>query len=159
MTDSTPMTGSPMAATVRSPVVEGLFSEGPEGARLLGSRCTTCSTPYFPASGICHNPGCSDSQVQDASFGPSGIVWSSSIQNYPPPPPARYDEPYVPYALGVVDLDDGLRVVGRMAVDDPSSVSVGDRVELVIEALCHQDDGSEPVSWMFRPVGDTEARP
>ncbi len=141
-----------MTDTNRVPVIDGLFSEGPQGARLLGSRCLSCATPYFPSAGTCHNPECSDSKIQDASFGPSGTVWSSSIQNYPPPVPARYDEPYVPYALGVVDLDDGLRVVGRMAVDDPSSVSVGDRVELVIEPLCHNEDGSEPISWMFRPT-------
>ncbi|MCZ7631361.1 MAG: OB-fold domain-containing protein [Microthrixaceae bacterium] len=62
--------------------------------------------------------------MQDASFGPHGVLWSYSVQNYPPPPPARYDEPYVPYALGVVDLTDGLRVVGRMAVDDPGGLVV-----------------------------------
>lgn len=136
----------------RIPVIEGLFTEGPEGVRLLGSRCQSCSTPYFPRSALCHNPDCDSSEMADASFGPSGTLWSFSIQSYPPPPPARYDEPYVPYALGVVDLDDGLRVVGRVLTDDPSGVQVGEAVELAIGALCHEEDGTEPVSWMFRPV-------
>lgn len=136
----------------RVPVVEGLFSEGEEGARLLGSRCAACSTPYFPRSSVCHNPGCDGGDMVDAAFGPQGTLWSFSIQTYPPPPPARYDEPYEPYALGVVDLADGLRVVGRMMVDDPSSLEVGEPVELVIGALYHADDGTEPVSWMFRPA-------
>ncbi len=138
--------------TKRVPVVEGLFSEGADGARLLGSRCGTCGTPYFPKSGLCHNPDCTESAMEDARFGPRGTVWSYSIQNYPPPPPAVYEEPYRPYALGVVDLSDGLRVVGRMAVDDPESVVVGGKVELVLEPMCSQDDGSELITWMFRPI-------
>lgn len=133
-------------------VVEGLFTDGPDGAQLLGSRCATCDTPYFPRSGICHNPECDHSDVQDATFGGRGTLWSYSIQSYPPPPPARYDEPYEPYALGVVDLDAGIRVVGRMAVDDPSTLKVGESVTLVIGPLCHDEDGSAPLSWMFEPV-------
>ena len=133
----------------RNHAVEGLFSEDAGGARLLGSRCTACGTPYFPRSGRCHHPECGGTQVEDAAFGPFGTLWSYSVQNYPPPPPARYDEPYRPYALGVVDLDDGLRVVGRMT-DDASSLSVGAPVELVLAPLCSQEDGSELISWMFR---------
>ncbi len=138
--------------TERTPVVEGLFSDTAEGPRLLGSRCGACDVPYFPKSALCHNPDCTTSDMNDAGFGPLGTVWSYSIQNYPPPPPARFDEPYRPYALAVVDLADGLRVVGRMAVEDPESVSVGDRVELVLAPICREEDGTEPISWMFQPI-------
>jgi uncharacterized OB-fold protein len=136
-----------------TPVIEGLFEQTEQGARLLGSRCSTCSTPYFPRSERCHNPNCDHSDTQDASFGPAGVLWSYSVQNYPPPPPARFDEPYVPYALGVVDLvEDGLRVVGRMDVADPAELAAGDAVELVVAALYHDEDGTAQLSWMFRPV-------
>jgi uncharacterized OB-fold protein len=141
-----------MTIAKRIPAVEGLFSDGAEGARLLGSRCATCETPYFPRSAICHNPDCAESKMEDAAFGPRGRLWSCSIQNYPPPPPAKYDEPYVPYALGVVDLADGLRVMGRVRTDDPEGIQLGVEVELVLEPMCRQDDGSELVTWMFRPI-------
>ncbi len=136
----------------RVPVIDGLFEDTNDGPRLLGSRCASCDVPYFPKSALCHNPGCTNSAMEDASFGPHGTIWSYSIQNYPPPPPARFDEPYEPYALGVVDLTDGLRVVGRMAVDDHGDLEVGGRVELVLGPICHEEDGTEPTSWMFRPV-------
>ncbi len=138
--------------TKRTPVIEGLFTDTANGARLLGSRCATCNVPYFPKSPLCHNPDCTESKMEDAAFGPHGTVWSCSVQNYPPPPPARYDEPFEPYSLGVVDLSDGLRVVGRMAVDDSESAKVGSEVELVIEPLCTEEDGTEVTTWMFRPV-------
>lgn len=139
-------------ATDGTPVIDGLFTETAEGARLLGSRCATCDTPYFPRSERCHNPDCDHSDMADAAFGPHGVLWSYSVQNYPPPPPARYDEPYVPYALGVVDLADGLRVVGRMDVADPAELAAGDAVELVIGPLYHDEDGTPQLSWMFRPA-------
>ena len=131
--------------------LEGLFRETPDGPRLLGSRCLTCSTPYFPKSAVCHNPDCDESKMEDAHFGPDGTLWSYAIQNYPPPPPARFDEPYVPYAIAVVDLKEGLRVVGRVSSDDPSGLEVGCQVELVIEPLCREENGDELISWKFKP--------
>lgn len=139
-----------MTTAKRVPVIEGLFSDGPEGPRLTGSRCASCGTPYFPKSPVCHNPDCSDSKMQDAAFGPRGVLWSYSVQNYPPPPPARYDEPYEPYALGVVDLPEGLRVVSRMASDAPQGLEPGVDVELILGPLCHEGDGTELITWMFR---------
>jgi hypothetical protein len=137
----------------RKAVIEGLFAETPAGPRLLGSRCASCRTPYFPKSAVCHNPGCASSKMEDATFGPRGTLWSLAIQDYPPPPPAKYDEPYVPYAIGVVDLDDGLRVMGRLATADPRAVEPGVAVELVVEPLYHEVDGSEVVTWKFKVLG------
>ena len=134
------------------PAVEGLFREDSKGVRLTGSRCTTCETPYFPKSSRCHSADCDDSQMQDADFGPDGAIWSYSVQNYPPPPPAITREPYEPYALGVVDLDDGLRVVGRLTSTDTEKIRVGARVQLVVGALGEDAEGSELTSWMFRPI-------
>lgn len=136
----------------RRQVIDGLFTETPAGPRLTGSRCASCKTLYFPKSAVCHNPQCGTSSMQDATFGPRGTLWSLAIQDYPPPPPAKYDEPYVPYAIGVVDLDDGLRVMGRLATVDPRAVEPGVAVELVVEPLYHEADGSEVVTWKFKPL-------
>jgi uncharacterized OB-fold protein len=134
------------------PVAEGLFTETAEGPRLLGSKCASCGTPYFPRSAVCHNPECSGSKMEDASFGPRGTLWSCAIQNYPPPLPARYEEPYTPYALGMVDMPEGLRVLGRISTDDPEGVQVGAEVELVLERLYLDESGSEVITWKFRPI-------
>ena len=56
----------------RIPVASGLFVEAPEGPRLVGSRCRTCKTPYFPKSAVCHNPECKGSNIENALFGPTG---------------------------------------------------------------------------------------
>ena len=134
------------------PVIEGLFRDTAEGPRLLGSRCAGCGVPYFPTTAICHNPDCDDSKIEDATFGPHGTIWSLAMQDYPPPPPAKYDEPYTPYTMGVVDLTDGLRVIGRISTDDPKSVEIGQKVELILDPICHTEDGNAVITWKFRPV-------
>lgn len=130
----------------------GLFAETKQGPRLLGSRCATCSTPYFPRSAGCHNPDCDLSKMEDAEFGPKGTIWSLSIQTYPPPPPVVCSDPFEPFAVGMIDLVEGLRVLGRIVSDHPESIDVGDEVELVIAPLGIDASGAEVISWQFRPL-------
>ena len=138
--------------TKRVHAVEGLFTETADGPRLLGSKCKGCGACYFPSDTVCHNPDCHEPVVEDARFGPTGVIWSCAVQNYAPPPPILTKEPFEPYAMGMVDLDDGLRVMGRIDIDDPMNVDVGGNVELVVGTLCADDDGNDIVTWMFRPV-------
>ncbi len=139
-----------MGDTIES--VEGLFEDTANGPRLLGSRCATCSTPYFPRSSGCHNPDCDLSKMEDTYLGPKGRIWSLSVQTYPPPPPVVSNDPFEPFAAAMVDLEEGLRVLGRIVCDDPGQVNVGDEVELVIAPLGNDADGREVVSWQFKPV-------
>ena len=132
--------------------VDGLCAETVDGPRLLGTKCASCGTGYFPRSSACHNPDCDESKIEDATFGPSGTLWSYCVQNYAPPAPVIWDEPFQPYAVGLVDLPDGLRVLGRMIADDPESLEVGGQVELVIAPLATGDDGKPILSWQFKPV-------
>ena len=131
------------------PCVAGLFSDD-GGARVLGSRCAACGTPYFPKAPNCHNPACPGSKMEPCEFGGRGRVWSYSVADFPPPPPHKYDQPFKPYAIAVVDLDSGLRLVGQM-VDAPEAVRVGAAVELVIDTLYHEQ-GKAFTSWKFKLV-------
>ena len=134
------------------PVAADLFAETNAGPRLTGSKCATCGAAYLPRVAVCHNPDCGGSRIEDAEYGPSGAIWSLAIQDYPPPAPVKFDEPYAPYAMAFVDLDDGLRVLGRIDTKDPHGVAPGTRVELVLDALAHDDEGNEIIGWKFRPV-------
>jgi hypothetical protein len=134
------------------PAIDGLFEETDDGPRLLGSRCRRCGTPYFPRGEACHSPACDGGELEDATFGPRATLWSFAIQNYAPPPPARWDPPYVPYALGLVDLAEGLRVLARLEVDDPARLRAGLPLELVIAPLCRDPQRGELLTWKFRPA-------
>jgi uncharacterized OB-fold protein len=131
----------------RVPAVPGLFSED-GGARVLGSRCKTCGTPYFPKVAACHNPGCAASDVEDRSFGGKGVIWSYSVADFAPPSPHKYDKPFKPYVIAVVDMENGLRMIGQM-VDPLESVRVGAVVDLVIDTLYHEEDKAY-TTWKFK---------
>ena len=119
---------------------------------MLGSKCAACGVPYFPKTPVCHNPECNEQRIEDAQFGPRGKLWSFAVQYYAPPAPVKYDEPFAPFAIGVVDLPEGLRVLGRISIDDLKKVKIGMDVELAVERLCGDKDGNEVVTWKFRPV-------
>ncbi len=134
----------------RAPCVEGLFSDEEGIATLHGSRCAGCNTPYFPKSEACHNPECTRSDMEDCDFGGKGTLWSYSVADFPPPPPHKFDKPFAPYAIGVVDMECGLRLIGQM-VDKAEDVEVNAQVELVIDTLYHEDDTAFS-SWKFKQI-------
>ena len=143
-----------MSEVKRIPIVEGVFTETADGPRLIGSRCADCGTPQFPRSPVCRNPQCNGRNVEDVMLSPRGDLWSYTIQHYKPPAPMRFDDPFVPYGIGLVDLPEGLRVLSMMTAADPDRLKIGMKVELVLEPLHHDDDGNEVITWKFRPAAE-----
>jgi hypothetical protein len=133
-------------------IVEGYFAQTAEGPRLLGSKCATCRTPYFPRTPVCRNPDCAASKIEDAALGPRGTLWSVAVQHYPPPAPVKYDEPFAPYAIGLVDMPEGLRILSRLSTTKLESLKIGSPVELVLEKICTDKEGNDVITWKFKPV-------
>ena len=138
--------------TRRIHVVDGLFAETERGPRLLGSRCATCGTHYFPRVARCTAPACRSASVVDVELGPRGTLFSYTVQHYAPPPPFRYDGAFRPYPVGLVELAEGLRVVGILAADGASDLKLGMPVELIVDRMGADEQGSEVVTWKFRPT-------
>ena len=141
----------------RVPAIEGWFTIDAEPA-LLGNRCTSCSTVFFPkASFSCRNPDCDSVDFEPATLSRHGRIWSFTDAQYEPPPP--YIAPpgdHRPFALAAVELDaERMVVLGQVAagygVDD---LSVGQPVELVVEDL-YSDDDHDYVVYKWRPIGAT----
>jgi uncharacterized protein len=134
------------------PAIDGLFEARSNGLRLLGSRCLSCGAPYFPRTQNCRDPACRDPRLVETSFGGRGTLWSFSIECYPPPEPVLRSAPFAPFAVGMVDLDDGLRLLGRIEIDDFSRLRVDMEVQLVAGPIGRDDMGVERVSWKFAPL-------
>jgi len=131
--------------------VEGLFVETPSGPRLVGSRCQGCGHFYFPSAGDCRNPDCADRRLEPAELGPKGTLWSYTVQCYPPPPPFRMDD-FKPFAIGLVELPEGLKVLGIMTEADSERLRIGADVELVLDPLYRDENGDEVVTWKFKQL-------
>jgi uncharacterized OB-fold protein len=139
--------------TTAVPAIEGWFTTSPE-PHLLGTRCTSCGTVFFPrASGFCRNPECRGREFDDVELSRTGKVWSYTDAQYQPPPPyIPPSEEHEPFALAAVELaDEQLVVLGQVAtgfgVDD---LTIGATVELVVEPL-YVADGVEHLIYRWKP--------
>ena len=139
--------------TETSPAIEGWFTTGPEPA-LVGSRCTTCASTFFPRTrGFCRNPACDGEEFADTPLSRRGRVWSYTDAQYQPPPPyVAVTDPYEPFALAAVELPEGLVILGQVASGyGVADLEVGAEVELVVEPLYSDETGVRTI-WKWRPV-------
>lgn len=136
-----------------TPAIAGWFTTGAEPA-LVGSRCTTCATVYFPrTAGFCRNPLCQGESFDEVELSRRGRIWSYTDAQYQPPPPyLPRTEPYQPFALAAVELPEGLVVLGQVAEGYVvADLEVGAEVELVVETL-YTDESGDRTIWRWRPV-------
>ena len=137
------------------PSTAGLFAETDGRRRACSARAAPpAATPYFPKVAGLPQPGVRRApRSRTRGFGPHGTLWSCAVQDYPPPPPAKYDKPYKPYAHGVVDLADGLRVLGRISDRrHPKRARRHARSSSIVDTLCH-DDGRQRGRHLEVPAG------
>jgi uncharacterized protein len=138
----------------RLPAIEGWFTIDDEPV-LLGNRCMTCATVFFPgASFFCRNPDCDGEEFESARLSRRGRIWSFTDAQYEPPPP--YIAPaggYEPFALAAVELEaERMVVLGQVATGfGTSDLSVGQPVELVVEDL-YSDEDHDYLVYRWRPV-------
>lgn len=138
------------------PVVEGLFDAQGGAPALVGAKCARCGTHYFPRRARCSNPECAGHAVEPVRLSPRGTLYSYSVQAYRPPPLFGM-EPWAPYALGLVDLPEGVRVMGMLTGAAPEELRIGAPMELRLEPLRHDADGRAVLTYKFAPVASTRA--
>lgn len=137
------------------PVIEGWFTTGVRPA-LLGSRCTSCTTIYFPPPGdaaFCRNPACGGERFDQVELSRRGRIWSYTDAQYQPPAPyIAATDPYVPFALAAIELPEGIVVLGQVADGyGVADLKVGHEAELVVETL-YADEAGDRTVWRWKPV-------
>ena len=123
MTTSNPSTTSQGPARVA--VRDGLLSmplDDLDRVRLLGSRCRDCGETTIGTSTVC--PNCGGTALESLPLSRRGTLWTYTVVRHRPPGDYRGPDPFVPFALGLVELPEGLRVVAPIA-GDPAAVRIG----------------------------------
>lgn len=81
------------------------------------------------------------------------VTWTT--QNFVPKVPyagGQTADTFTPYAVGLVQLGNEVRVEARLTETDPSKLAFGMELELVFVPFYTDDDGNEIVTWAFEPV-------
>ena len=141
-----------MAQKKQYPAVEGLFTCPPEEPRLIGGRCKSCGTYFFPKFAAFHKLGCEQGPVEEVLLSRRGELVSYTVQYYPPPRPFVSPDPFVPYGIGLVALPEGIQIPGMLTGIKIEDVKTHINVELVVEKLFQDEDGNEALTWKWRPV-------
>lgn len=137
------------------PAIEGFFTLDRESPELIGTRCTACSTYFFPRETVrCRNPGCGSTALEATPFSRRGKVWSFTNAGYKPPEPFITNaDPYVPFAIAAVELDKEKVTILGMVVEGVgcADLRAGMEMELVLDTLFERD-GKRFVTWKWKPV-------
>jgi len=125
-----------------TPVLPGILRLDPPA--LLAGRCSACGDLRFPATPLC--AGCGGEEIESVALSPEGRLFTFSIVRMAPP---GY-EGEVPYAVGIVELPDGIRVEATIVAADLEALAVGDAVGF--ELLTVPGPNGPLVSFAYRRV-------
>jgi len=117
------------------------FDAAREG-RLLIQRCAQCRTLRHPPGPAC--PSCRSFEWDTVESARRGTLHSYTVVHHPQDPAFTY-----PLVVGLVDLEEGTRLVADLEGVDPDDVEIGMPVEVVFGAHAH--DETLP---RLRPVED-----
>jgi uncharacterized OB-fold protein len=133
------------------PAIDGWFRADPE-PRLLGQRCPACGSYVFPPRALaCPNPGCDGAELEQVELSNRGTVWSYAVNRYKPPEPFMAEEPFEPFAVAAVELENEKMVVMGIVDGDHETLRVGTPVELVVGSL-YEDGEHEYLVWKWKAV-------
>ena len=120
--------------------------------QLIGSTCAGCGATTFPVQQRC--PKCSGGEMSDVLLPRRGTLVAWTTQGFPPGAPYKgpAGKDFVPFGVGLVQLDDTIRVEGRLTENDPEKLKFGQPVELTMIPFTKDEDGTEVVTFAFRPV-------
>jgi uncharacterized protein len=135
----------------RIPVAEKLFTWPSNDPRLIAGRRITDGKLVFPFP---DGPDAAD--FEPVELGARGALWSYTVQRFPPksPPYTGETDPkrFRPYAVGYVELPGELIVEARLDVDDLSSLTIGQDMEMAVIPFRTTEQGDEIVTYAFRPA-------
>ncbi len=111
---------------------------------LVGSKCNVCGDVFFPSRAIC--PNCRrKGELEPFQFSGKGKIHTFSIIRSPP----DNFKKMAPYAVAVIELDEGAKLTSQLVDCDVDDIEIGDPVEMVFRRI--SEDGPDGViSYGFK---------
>ena len=137
---------------MQKPIAD-VFTWPSDDPQLIGSRCDDCGAVTFPTQSRC--PQCSGSAMTELLLPTNGTLVSWTTQGFPPAVDYMGDptgKSFEPFGVGLVQLDDVVRVESRLTESDPDKLDFGMDVELRIVPFYTDADGDEIVTFAFAPT-------
>jgi uncharacterized OB-fold protein len=129
----------PPARVVRPMISQdtAFFWEGTAAGELRIQRCPECGTLRHPPGPMC--PSCGADKPDYVVASGRGEVFSYLVHHHPPVPGKT-----LPFVVALVELEEGVRMLGELLDVEPDEVHIGMRVE---SALTRIDDDLTLPNW------------
>ncbi|MCK4766631.1 MAG: Zn-ribbon domain-containing OB-fold protein [Candidatus Aminicenantes bacterium] len=98
------------------------WRETPQRYRMEAGKCSKCGSIQFPGRVIC--PDCGATEMETVKLSGKGELASYTVIRVAP---TGFTD-LAPYAVGVVQLEEGMRVMGQVVDCDPDNLKIGDRL-------------------------------
>ena len=121
------------------PTPSRYWREIPQRYRLEAGKCKACGFIAFPPRVVC--PECGAREFVPVKLAEAGKLLTHTIIRVPPEP----FEDQSPYAVGIAELDDGVRLTAQVVDCDFADLKVGMRVRLEFRKL--SEDGQAGVIY------------
>lgn len=113
------------------------WREIPQRYRYEAGKCKGCGKVFFPPRTVCN--GCRGRAFDDVKLAQTGTVETFTVIRVAPS--GFSDE--APYAVGIIKLDDGVKLTAQIVDCDPEKIAIGDPVKLEFRRL--QEDGESGI--------------
>ncbi len=98
------------------------WRESPQRYRMEAAKCKQCGTISFPGRLICTE--CGHKEYETIHLSGKGKLETFTIIRTAP---SGFTD-FAPYAVGLVNLDEGVKVLGQITDCDPETLKIGDRL-------------------------------
>ncbi len=116
------------------PTPSRYWREIPQRYRYEAAKCAKCGFVCFPPRLVC--PECGTREFTKANLAEAGTLITYTIIRVPPAP----FEDQAPYAVGLAELDDGVRLMAQVVDCDFGALKVGMRVRLEFRKISEEGD-------------------
>ena len=118
--------------------------------KLKGSQCRVCGEVFLGKHLSCGN--CANEDMGEIILGDKGTLWTYTVIRNRPPGDYKGPEPFVPFAEGLIELPEGIRLLSPLTGCDVDHIKIGLEWKLVVDVLYVDDKGNEVMSFKFKPV-------
>lgn len=113
------------------------WREIPQRYRCEAGKCKQCGKVFFPPRTVCN--GCRGVDFEDVMLARTGTVETFTVIRVAPT--GFTDQ--APYGVGIIKLDDGVKLTAQIVDCDPEKIAIGNRVRLEFRRL--QEDGESGI--------------
>lgn len=125
--------------------------------RLIGGRCGACGEVEFPRKPSCRD--CGGADISAVPLADRGVLWSWTVQRFPPPSPPYFGaaDEFEPFGVGYVELSGEVIVEARLTESDPRRLCIGMPMALAGVDVT-SETGERKTTFAFAPADQEGAQ-